>query len=204
MKTLPTRAAVFLVAAAFASVAIARGPRDDERPKPATAAAPEVKLTPEQTRTVDERFLKCAASGNMLTLKMCEYVAEQVQNPEVKAVAEMLFKHHVECKMNIDKTAEQSKVELPADMSAVDKAKLEAFKEVKGDMVAGPFLFCMASGHVHAILEVSCEQKTTQDAAIKGYCEKALPVLKKHFAKVKPMAEAKAGVTSMTDERSER
>lgn len=191
MKLTLLRAAALTVA--FGSVALAQTPPEG---KPAVEPGrPAIKLTPEAMKMADERFLKAGYSANMLHAKASEYALTQVQRPEVRELAEMLMKDHVAANMALRGVAEKAGVQVPNELLPPHQAMLDMAMMVKGDEFASVYLFNMASLHVHGILEVSHKMGHTENAAIKEYCSQALPKLKTHFGKIKPLAEAEAGVT---------
>lgn len=159
-------------------------------------ARPAMKMTPEQMKMADERFLKAAYSGNMLEIKMSQYALEQVKEyAQLRELAEMMIKDHTMANQMVTEVAQKCGVTLSQDLLPAHKAKLDMAMEVKGEMVAAPYLFDMAGSHVHTILCVSHHMNHTQDANIKNYCAQVLPKIKMHFGMVKPLAEAEARIS---------
>ena len=182
---------VVVLAAAVGSAAPAQPPGGTPVPTPPAA----VRMTPEQMRAADERFLEATYSVNMLHAKASEYALTQVQRPEVRQLAEMLMKDHTAANVELKGVAEKAGVQVSEELLPPHRAMLDMAMTVKGDEFAGVYLFNMASLHVHDILAVSQRLKLTGNADIKGYCSQALPKLKTHFGKIKPLAEAEAGIT---------
>ena len=116
----------------------------------------------------------------------------------MRDLAKMLVKHHTEAKKRVKEAAEKSGVTLSEDLLPAHKLELELAMERKGELYHVPYLFHLASSHTLAILEVSHREHFTKDANVKGYCDYVLPLLKEHFAKIKPMAEHEARVEHMT------
>lgn len=187
---------LLLVAAltvALGSVALAQTPPEG---KPAVnPARSAMKLTPEAMKMADERFLKAGYSANMLHAKASEYALTQVQRPEVRELAGMLMKDHLAANVALKRVAEKEGVQVPNKLLPPHQAMLDMAMKVKGDEFASVYLFNMASLHVHGILETSHKMGHTENTEIKGYCSQALPKLKMHFGKIKPLAEAEAGIT---------
>lgn len=194
MKTNLIRAAALTVV--LGSVALAQTPPPERTTT--GSAKPAAKMTPEEMKMADAKFLKVAYSGNMLEIKLSQYALEQEkEHADVRELAQMLVTHHEMGLKMVEEAAKKCGVELSKELLPAHKAKLDMAMECKGEMYHAPYLFCLASSHVEGILCVSHKMKTTEDAAIKEYCSQMLPKLKMHFAKIKPMAEMEAGVTDM-------
>ena len=148
---------------------------------------------------LDAKFLKAAYSGNLLEIKLSERALEQLKEHEkVRDLARMLADHHEKARLRVKQVAEKSGVKLSEELLPAHKAELELAMERKGELYHVPYLFHLASSHTLAILEVSHRLRFTKDEAVKGYCVFILPVLKEHFATIKPMAEREARVDGMT------
>lgn len=167
--------------------------RPDEKP-----ASPPPDALEYGKKEFDARFLKMAFSGNLLEIKLSEYAVEQLtKHDDLEKLATMLIQHHTEAKQKVKKVAEQCGVELSEELLPAHQAALDLAKEVKGETYHVPYLFNLASSHVMGILAVSHHGHYTKNPAVKAYCDAALPMLKSHFAQIKPLAEDEAKVTDM-------
>lgn len=150
-------------------------------------------------KKLDAKFLQAAYSGNMLEIKLSQYAIDQLKtHKDVEKLAQMLVKHHTEAKQKVREAAEKSGVELSEELLPLHKATLDMAEETKGELFHVPYLFHLASSHVMGILAVSHRGHYTEDPAVKGYCDFALPLLKMHYGEIKPMAEDEAKLTSLT------
>lgn len=143
-------------------------------------------------KAAGERFLKGTFSGNLLHVGASEHALAEVNDPQVRKLAELLIADHTAANQKLSAVAKAEGVELPTEMLPPQKTMLDAAKMVKGEAFAATYLFNMYSLHARSIVEFSYVASTSEDEAIKAYATASLPILKQHYKNIRPLAEDKA------------
>jgi len=160
------------------------------------AAPIDAALTPEQMKKADERFLEGTASINTLIIMESKYALEQVKNPRIRSIAEMLIEDHTKNSAALATSAAKAGMEVSDGLRASDQALLDASMKVKDEEFATCYLFDMAAIHFRQILVFARISSHSRNEAVKEYAGRSLPRLREHYTALKGLAQSEAGVTN--------
>lgn len=133
----------------------------------------------------DQNFLKKAAEINLMEIELGT-VAERVStDPNVKKMGAHLIKEHSESMQKLERLAASKGVQLPKQLSSSDRSTLSSIEKQQGDKFNKEFLDFNIKGHEQAIALFQKEAARTQDADIKAWAQKTIPVLQGHLAMAK-------------------
>ena len=147
--------------------------------------------TADEKMMAEKEFVKGAYSVNMLHVKASEYALSQVDDPQVRQLAEKLIEDHTMAMEKLSAIAKTKGIELSPELLPPQKAMLEQAMKTKGEMFAFVYLINMTTLHVGDILKASHVANDASDPEIKAFAAESLPVLREHYKMILPMAEAK-------------
>lgn len=186
-KLISSTAAAFIVCGTLLTASITHAQSDSTAINSETRGK---QPTADEKMTAEKAFVKGAYSVNMLHVKASEYALSQVNDPEVRKLAEKLIKDHTMAMEKLAAIASSKGIELSQDLLPPQKAMLEHAMMTKGEMFATTYLINMTTLHVGDILKASHVANDASDPEIKAFAAESLPVLREHYKMILPMAEA--------------
>jgi putative membrane protein len=128
----------------------------------------------------DADFVANTVAANYGEIKFAELANQRSSNPEVKKAADMLIKDHTKS-LNELKTMAQSKaITVPVEADDEAKRKTERFSDEAGKDFDKKWCKEMVDKHDEMINKFEKRMEKTEDADIKAWIGKTLPVLKTH------------------------
>jgi putative membrane protein len=100
----------------------------------------------------------------------------------VKDHANMMIADHTKSTADLKKIAAKKGVTLPTDMDAEHKALAPEMEKLTGKEFEMRYMTQMVADHQKTANTMISHDKMTQDADLKGFIGKTLPVVQKHLA----------------------
>jgi len=132
----------------------------------------------------DANFIKEAAKGGQMEVKLGQLAADHSQNAEVKRFGERLVKDHSAANEELTKIAQAKGVDLTKE---ADRAGTAAAKEVdklsnkSGADFDKAYIKYMVSDHKKDIAKFEKEAAQSNDADVRAFAQKTLPTLREHL-----------------------
>ncbi|PSR54365.1 DUF4142 domain-containing protein [Adhaeribacter arboris] len=143
-----------------------------------TTASSTMNATPTNQSAND--FMLKAASGGMMEVELGKMAQEKGSNADVKAFGQKMVEDHGKANAELKTLAAAKNVTLPVDLIAEHQKHVDAMKAMSGADFDKHYMSMMVDDHKKDIAEF---EKATQneDAEVKGFASKTLPVLKMHL-----------------------
>jgi putative membrane protein len=129
----------------------------------------------------DKDFVKEAASGGMLEVRLGEYASGNAASDSVKKFGEDMAGDHTKANDQLKTLATQQPIEIPKALSDKDQQVLDRLEKLKGDEFDKAYVDDMVEDHKNDIASFEKEVSQGSDPTIKAFAEKVLPSLRHHF-----------------------
>jgi putative membrane protein len=135
----------------------------------------------------DTNFILAAAQGGMTEVKLGELAATSGMRDDVKEFGRMMVKDHTAINNDLKALAAQKGVSLPDSLDATHQAMVDKLTALTGSEFDDAYIAAMIKGHKKDAKAFKAESAATQDADIKSFLDKSIPVVEAHLQHVKAM-----------------
>jgi putative membrane protein len=205
MRTKIALAIAALIVAAPAFGQNRRSQTREVRQQPGAAAQPGAAtqtraVTQPAARTAVNDALFAAAAGDcgMSQLALSELGAQRATSPELKQFSEKMIEEHTKMNADLRQLAGQKRMGLPTAMSFGSQFCTQSLAGLSGEDFDHCYAKAQLVAHMHAVGLFEAEAKRGADPEMQAFAAKALPQIKEHLRKIKPIAKK-----YMTDDESE-
>lgn len=139
----------------------------------------------------DEAFLKKAAEGGMMEVKLGELASTKAKRQDVKDFGAMMVKDHSAANAELKTLAASKGVTLPDSVGKMHQMKLDKLSKLQGDEFDGAYVKDMVEDHEMDVKDFEKEGSKGSDTDVKAFVTKTLPVLKTHLEHIKTIAGKK-------------
>jgi putative membrane protein len=163
--------------------------------KPALAADPPAAGAKAASHTVsdsDRTFMTNAAGSGLYEVEVSKMAAQKTESADVRNFAEMLVSHHTKANDELKALAASKSVELPKEMPADKKNKMQILEKGTGRAFDRDFIKEVGiSDHQKDIRQFEMASRSAKDADLKSWATKTLPTLKQHLGSAQQLAKKK-------------
>src|SRR5664280_238274 len=137
----------------------------------------------------DKNFILAAAQGGMTEVKLGELAAQNGKRDDVKAFGQMMVKDHSAINDDLKALAAQKGVTLPDSLDAKHQAMVDKMAALKGSEFDDAYIASMINDHKADAKEFKAEAAETNDADIKSFLGKSIPVVDEHLQRITAMKQ---------------
>jgi putative membrane protein len=137
--------------------------------------------------TADTNFILAAAQGGMTEVKLGELAAANGTRADVKTFGQMMVKDHTAINDDMKALAAKKSVTLPDSLDAKHQAMVDKLTALTGSQFDDDYIAGMIKAHTKDAKAFKAEAAATQDADIKSFLDKSLPVVEAHLQHIKAM-----------------
>jgi len=137
--------------------------------------------------TADKNFILAAAQGGMTEVKLGELAAQNGKRDDVKAFGQMMVKDHTAINDDLKALAAQKGVTLPDSLNAKHQGMVDKMAALTGSAFDDAYIAAMIKGHKKDAKAFKAESAATQDADIKSFVDKSIPVVDEHLKRITAM-----------------
>jgi putative membrane protein len=131
--------------------------------------------------TADQDFILAAAEGGMTEVKLGELAAQNGKRDDVKAFGQRMVKDHTAINDDLKALAAQKGVTLPDSLDAKHQGMVDKMTALTGSEFDDAYIAGMIKAHKKDARAFKAEAAATQDADIKGFLDKSIPVVEDHL-----------------------
>jgi len=135
----------------------------------------------------DRDFILAAAQGGLTEVKLGELAAKKGTRDDVKAFGAMMVKDHSAINDDLKALAAKEGVTLPASLDAEHQGLVDKLAALTGSAFDDAYVATMIKGHKKDAKAFKAESTATQDADIKSFLDKSIPVVESHLQHVTAM-----------------
>jgi putative membrane protein len=137
--------------------------------------------------TADQGFILAAAQGGMTEVKLGELAATNGMRADVKEFGQMMVKDHTAINDDLKALATQKGVSLPGSLDAKHQVMVDKMTALTGSEFDDAYIKGMVKAHQKDAKAFKAESVATQDADIKSFLDKSIPVVESHLQHVTAM-----------------
>lgn len=137
---------------------------------------------------LDALFVLAAADGDMYEVESSQAVlAGAGDDQELADLAQRIIDDHTASSQRLQEIAAAAGFELPAEMSAAKRFKVEELRVLGRDMRVQAYLFQQELAHVDAIALFTSYAQLGANEELRTFAAQALPVLEEHLQAVQAL-----------------
>ena len=137
----------------------------------------------------DTNFILAAAQGGMTEVKLGELAATNGMRNDVKEFGQMMVKDHTAINDDLKALAAQKDVILPDSLDAKHQGMVDKMAALTGSEFDDAYIKGMIKAHQKDAKAFKAESAATQDADIKNFLDKSIPVVEAHLQHVTAMTK---------------
>jgi putative membrane protein len=154
-------------------------------------------LPTDDPNDIDHNFVSKAASGGMMEVELGKVAQQNAQNQRVKNFGAMMVRDHSKANQELISIASGKNYNIPASMNTEHQNMMEDMKKMSGAAFDEHYMNMMVSDHNKDIEEFRKQANQGNDAGIKAFASKTLPVLETHLDSAKAIyQDVKGGESS--------
>jgi len=172
LMNITTIAVTTAVAALMSSGPLVRAAEDDTG-----------KAKTEQTGQLarkDYKFVRDAAQGGLLEVKLGELAKQKGTSPTVQKFGDQMVADHSKANDELKQIASQKGVTLPSELTRREQSEVEHLQKLNGKDFDKAYATRMVKDHQKDIKEFERAAKDCQDSDVKAFAQKTLPTLEHH------------------------
>jgi putative membrane protein len=137
--------------------------------------------------TADQDFILAAAQGGMTEVKLGELAAQNGKRDDVKEFGQMMVTDHTAINADLKVLAAQKGVTLPDSLDAKHQGMVDKLAARTGSEFDDAYIAAMIKGHTKDAKAFKAESAATQDADVKSFLDKSIPVVDAHLKHITAM-----------------
>jgi putative membrane protein len=154
---------------------------------PTTHAAQTEGMRHAKAANNDETFLRGAAEGSMLEVKLGQVAEQRAQNEEVKKFAKRMVEDHSKALEELKAIGARQRINLPTTISQRHSLRYKALAKLSGGEFDRAYARDMVRDHEQDVNEFKHGAATAQKPELKEFAQKTLPTLESHLQEAKEM-----------------
>jgi putative membrane protein len=135
----------------------------------------------------DTNFILAAAQGGMTEVKLGELASTNGMRDDVKNFGQMMVKDHSAINDDLKALAVQKGVTLPDSLDAKHQAMVDKLTALTGSEFDDAYINGMIKAHQKDAKAFKAEAAATQEADIKSFLDKSIPIVEAHLEHIKAM-----------------
>lgn len=141
----------------------------------------------ETLTTADQDFMIAAAQGGLTEVKLGELANEKGVRVDVKEFGQLMVKDHSAINADLNALAAKKGVTLPDRLDAKHQRMVDKLTALSSPAFDDAYIAGMIKDHKMDAKEFKAEAAQTQDADIKSFLAKSIPVVQTHLEHIKGM-----------------
>lgn len=130
--------------------------------------------------TADAPFIGAAAMDGMAEIEHGRLAAQNASSAEVKRFAQRMIDDHSKAAGGLKELASRKEVALETELDDQHQAMQDQLAKLKGAAFDKAYMGHMVKAHLQAVAQFQQEAKAGQDADVKAWAAKMLPMLQEH------------------------
>jgi putative membrane protein len=146
-----------------------------------------------QLSSTDRNFIMKAAEGGMAEVQLGQLASQNGSSDDVKKFGQRMVDDHTKANDQLKQIAQSKGVQVPADLSAKDKAMKDKLSKMTGAEFDRAYMKDMVQDHTKDVSEFRKASTSAKDPDVKSFASQTLPTLEDHLKEAKSIAPAAGG-----------
>jgi len=139
----------------------------------------------------DSMFVMEAAAANMMEVQTGNIAQQNAMSQRVKDFGAMMVQDHSQANNELKNLASAKGMSLPDSLPADKQKHVDAMKKMNGKTFDSHYVSMMLDDHKKDVKKFEDESKTANDADLRNWASKTLPVLQKHLDSIQAISKAR-------------
>lgn len=135
----------------------------------------------------DTKFMMKAASGGMMEVELGQMAQQKAKSQKVKDFGAMMVRDHTQANNELKALAANKNVSLPAALVEEHQMHVNNMKEKTGADFDKAYMSMMVDDHQKDVSDFTNQSTGGNDAEVKAFAAKTLPVLQTHLNAAKSL-----------------
>lgn len=184
------------LAAAAAAVALIATPLIAQTGKDAPKDNKEQARPKKGAEAGTQNFVTKAAQGGMFEVESSKLATERAKREEVKSFAQRMIEDHGKASKELQAVAGKAGANVPDRLDERHQSRVEKLKSASGDQFDNAYVDAQVEAHKEAVSLFDSYARSGDDAELRAFAARTLPVLKGHDAHVRELdRQLSAGAT---------
>ena len=132
-------------------------------------------------RQADQDFLKEASTVNQKEIEFGRLGQRQASNDRVREFAQKLIDDHTKAQDELTTLARTKNVQIASQLPQEHRQMVDKMNQMQGAEFDREFIKHMVMGHEQAIQKFDQQSRTGEDAQLKAFAQRQLPILRSHL-----------------------
>jgi putative membrane protein len=151
-------------------------------------AATTTRARDSQLSAGDQKFLKEAAIGGEIEVKLGKMAAQQGTSAAVRRFGQRMVDDHSKANHELMRLAETKGWRVPKEIDAAHQVIMEKLSKLSGSDFDTKYMSNMVKDHEEDVELFETEARDGQDPDLKAFAVKTLPVIKEHLRMAKEVS----------------
>ena len=138
------------------------------------------KAPPEKMSPQAQVFVTKAANGGMFEIESSKFAADRAKRAEIKSFAERMVTDHTAANKELQDVASKVGFKVPDKMDQTHQAKLDKLKAASDSGFDAAYMNAQVDAHREAVSLFTTYAKSGDNAELKAFAGKTLPVIQEH------------------------
>ena len=139
----------------------------------------------------DSNFIMKAASGGMMEVELGKIARDKAASQRVKDFGNMMVEDHTRANDELKSIASSKNITVPSAMKEDEQKDVDKLSKKSGADFDKAYMKMMLDDHKKDVDEFKKSSEKSNDADIKNFAIKTLPVLQKHLDSAKAIEKSK-------------
>ncbi len=132
-------------------------------------------------RQADQDFVKDASTLNQKEIEFGRLGQRQASNDRVREFAQKLIDDHTKAQDELTTLARTKNVQIASQLPQEHRQMVDKMNQMQGAEFDREFIKHMIQGHERAIQQFDQQSRTGEDAQLKAFAQRQLPILRSHL-----------------------
>lgn len=162
-----------------------------QRTPPSSQASPEGATGSVPAQKVDDKkFVKEAAIGGLMEVKMGELAASKGSTDAIKQYGQKMVDDHTKANAQLKDAAAKAGFEVPDSLDAKHQARLDKFAKLSGSDFDKAYAKDQIKDHEADVRAFQAEAQNGSNAVVKGFAAATLPTVQEHLTMAKDLRKS--------------
>ena len=129
----------------------------------------------------DEAFVRAAADGGLLEVKLGELAVKQARADKFKKFGKTMIKDHTKVNSELKALARKKKIQVPTSLSQTKQQQYDSLSALNGEQFDMLYMNMMIASHEETIGLFQTEANQGKDPDLKKWADSKIPALKHHL-----------------------
>jgi putative membrane protein len=134
------------------------------------------------------KFSSAAAQGGLTEVELGRLAVQRGSNPAVKSFGQRMIEDHSRANDELKSIASKKSITLPTDMNSDQKAMMDKLSKLSGADFDKEYMSDTVKDHEAAAKEFENQANKGNDADIKAFAAKTLPMIQRHLQMARDVA----------------